>query len=316
MFVSPPRLVAQPHAPMRAGGVAMLSPLPDFDIQIAQTPLEGGVDLGILSLMTATSLFGSTFGFGDGILAIPLLALIFGIDVAQAAPLQTVVSSCLGLLILFVDAKEEAQADTATAKIGRYGESLLLFLAAAVGVPAGVQVLVNVDPGLIRGVVGVVLLSYGAWALSTGGGEGVGDEDGAVDMPSADAEVASETWPVRALPFGLVAGALCGAVGEPGPVAILYGQLQQWSPLVLRGMLARFFLPVQLVTLREFSEQGLLTDGVLEQSACTLPSVVLACLLGTRLNRAFDPNRFTVAVDALVVCLGGVCLYSGYAGIA
>ena len=37
-------------------------------------------------------------------------------------------------------------------------------------------------------------------------------------------------------------------------------------PLVLRGMLARFFLPVQCVTLREFYVQGLLTDGILEQS--------------------------------------------------
>ena len=45
----------------------------------------------------------------------------------------------------------------------------MLFAAAAVGVPFGVQVLVSVDPGLIRAVVGCVLVLYGAWALATGG---------------------------------------------------------------------------------------------------------------------------------------------------
>jgi uncharacterized membrane protein YfcA len=300
-----------------------------FAFDLATTPLQGGVDLGVLSLMTTTSLFGATFGFGDAIIAIPLLALLFNVEVAQAAPLQTIVSSCLGVLILLVDAQGEASGRSG-AKIGRYGESLVLFAAAAVGVPFGVQVLVSVDPGLIRAVVGCVLVLYGAWALATGGelAEATESSDAtpiprggdssagdAADDAAAAASGADWALPPTALPFGLVAGSLCGAVGEPGPVAILYGQLQKWPPLVLRGMLARFFLPVQCVTLREFYVQGLLTDGILEQSLASLPSVVVAVAIGTKLNRAFDPARFATAVDGLVVGLGCICLYSAFAGV-
>lgn len=286
--------------------------------EMAVTPLSGGLDLDILSLMTLTSLFGATCGFGDGIIAIPLLALLCGIDVTQAAPLQTVVSSCLGVCILLVDAWTEARAAAAGVggeRIGRYGESLLLFATAALGVPAGVQTLVSVDPGLIRAVVGAVLVAYGVWAiLQSADGEAAPAGGSPTAVPAAESSIAAPApwdWPLRSIPYGLVAGALCGAVGEPGPVAILYGQQQRWSPVVLRGMLARFFLPVQLVTLREFAAQGLLTDGILEQSLYSLPSVVLAVLIGTRLNRALDPDKFTTAVDGLVVGLGGVCLYSG-----
>ena len=80
----------------------------------------------------------------------------------------------------------------------------------------------------------------------------------------------------------------------------------------MRGMLARFFLPVQLVTLHEFYELGLLPEPILIQAAATLPCAIFAVVIGTQLNRAFDPKRFSTAVDAIVVALGCLCLYSGY----
>jgi len=277
---------------------------------IAEAPLDAGIlapglDMGVLALMTLTSLFATTFGFGDGILAIPLLALVFGMDVVEAVPLQTMVSSGLGGLILLSDGIGAASG-VPQEKIGRFGESLLLFAAAAAGVPFGVEVLLELDPNVIRGAVGVVLIAYGLWALSTDSSEAASSQ--ANETGSTQPVV----WPLRALPFGLAAGSLCGAVGEPGPAAILYAQLQSWSPIVVRGMLARFFLPVQMVTLVDFAAQGLLTPGIIQQALCSLPSLVLAVLVGTKLNRSFDPARFATAVDGIVVGLGCVCVYSGF----
>ena len=48
------------------------------------------------------------------------------------------------------------------------------------------------------------------------------------------------------------------------------------------------------------------------EAAAPLPCAIFAVVIGTQLNRAFDPKRFSTAVDAIVVALGCLCLYSGY----
>ena len=287
---------------LELGSDVPLATAPLLEFSFADVPLQGGIFPGLLLLMTATSLFASCFGFGDGVIAIPMMALLFGIDAPQAAPLQTVVSSALGVLILLVDIL-----DGKINQIGRWRESLALFMAAAVGVPLGVNALVTLDVGLLRAAVGAILIGYGGWALST-------DDD---DLEAVEeAKAAANMWPPpRVLPFGLAAGSLCGAVGEPGPLAIVYGSTRKWDAPTMRGMLARFFLPVQLVTLNEFAGRGLLGEPILIQSVATLPFALLAVVIGTRLNRSFDPARFQTAVDAIVVALGGLCVYTGVVGV-
>ena len=220
------------------------SSLPIPDVQLASEPLTGGIFPGLLLLMTATSLFASCFGFGDAVIAIPMMALLFNIDAPQAAPLQTVVSSTLGILLLSIDAL-----DGKMAQVGRWRESALLFVAGAAGVPLGVNALVTLDAGLLRSGVGVILVAYGVWTLFLGGGEGRESEDGVVviedgvaieDDAAGEGGVAAGAGfsPLRALPFGMAAGSLCGAVGEPGPLAIVYGSTQVCSCPIALGLVA------------------------------------------------------------------------------
>jgi len=119
----------------------------------------------------------------------------------------------------------------------------------------------------------------------------------------------------KALPFGLAAGFLGGAVAEPGPVAVVFGQFQSWSPQTTRAMLTRFFLPIQCVLLASYSSNGLLTDQVIMQAVAATPGVFAGVGLGTYLNRRIDSTAFTSAVTLIVIALGGLSLFSAVSGV-
>jgi uncharacterized membrane protein YfcA len=287
--------------------------------RLAEQPLDGGVDLGILGLQMGATLFAACFGFGDAVIAVPLLILWYQLSLVQAAPLVTCVSTFLGVVVLLSDTLEGR-----TQAIGRWKESALLLSSAALGVPLGVHALQEVEPILIRAAIGAILIVYGSWSLASSARSNRDDDDAegvgrAAELGVADRGRQPETARSRgrglidllpALPAGFIAGGLCGAVGEPGPAAVVYGSLKNWRPDVLRGMLARFFVPVQLLAINEYAAQGLLSDGLLEQAAYTMPGVLCSAYVGTKLNRAFDAAAFGRIINAIIVVLGVASLYS------
>ena len=101
--------------------------------------------------------------------------------------------------------------------------------------PLGVDALQSLEPYAIRGFVGAFLVGYGAWDLwrdkETSGEAGV-------DEASAGALA-------EAVPYGVAAGFLGGAIAEPGPVAVVLSNKRRWSPPTTRAMLVRFFIPAR-----------------------------------------------------------------------
>ena len=71
---------------------------------------------------------------------------------------------------------------------------------------------------------------------------------------------------------------------------------------------------MQCIALANFQEQGLWSVNIIEQAVATLPSVVVAVAIGTAFNRRVDPSKFATAIDAIIVVLGGVCLFSALGG--
>ena len=245
------------------------------------------IDGGVLALQALTSLFASIFGFGDALLAMPLLAIFFHMQVSTAAPLVSVVSTAMivGNLALDYSKSEEEP------PVGRWRETGFLLAGAAAGVPLGVQALTTVDPDIIRGVVGVCLIAFGAQKLMKSEVQG----DGKVDLLSV------------VVPFGFVAGFLGGAVAEPGPPAVVLSRLARWDAVTTRAMLFRFFLPVQALAIADFTNHGLLTPMIWHQAIATLPFVAIAVALGTILNRRIDAALFENIVACLVLGLGLFC---------
>ena len=305
-FVVDPTLLAD--APTAALDIlrdaAVLAPtldiLPPATYQDEVFASLGAVDMRIALLQAGASLFAAVFGFGDAIIAMPLLALLFGVEAVRAAPLVVSVSFCMSLANTSVDIQSGAQRAA-----GRWTTSLALLGGAVIGVPLGVRALVTVPPYAIRGCVGALLLAYGS-----------------LNFYVARAETADAAAPARdegslaalavAFPFGLAAGFLGGAVAEPGPAAVVLGQARRWTPPTLRCMLLRFFLPVQVLSLMEFQKAGLIDAATAAQALVALPLVAVAVVGGTKINRTVDPDDFSEILAVLVLVLGCLCASSAY----
>jgi len=251
------------------------------------------VDGGILVLQFLTSLFASVFGFGDALLAMPLLAVVFGMDASTAAPLVSVVSTAMIAANLAVDAKS-GQMRT----VGRWKTSLGMLSGAALGVPLGVRALVAIDPDIVRFLVGFVLIFYGLLKLAPSTTE---------NLQQREFSSKEEVDLFLIVPFGFLAGFLGGAVAEPGPPAVLLSQIANWSPITTRLLLFRFFLPVQVLAIADYNENSLLTPFVYHQAIATLPIVALAVAVGTKLNRKIKPDLFSELVAAIILLLGIFC---------
>lgn len=285
---------------------AVLADAPTLDILPPATYQDevfaslGAVDMRIALLQAGASLFAAVFGFGDAIIAMPLLALLFGVEAVRAAPLVVSVSFCMSLANTSVDIQSGAQRAA-----GRWTTSLALLGGAVIGVPLGVRALVTVPPYAIRGCVGALLLAYGSLNLYVARAE-TGDA-----APAAQDEGSLAALAV-AFPFGLAAGFLGGAVAEPGPAAVVLGQARRWTPPTLRCMLLRFFLPVQVLSLMEFQKAGLIDAATAAQALVALPLVAVAVVGGTKINRTVDPDDFSEILAVLVLVLGCLCASSAY----
>src|SRR5687768_13659036 len=127
----------------------------------------------------------SMTGFGFGLVAVPLMTLFL----APSAAIPIIVIEGLALnLIMLAQGYRRA----------RLGSLSSLVIAGLAGVPAGVWLLSNTDPGTLRVYIGVLMLAAGV-----------------VFASGVRVRVANER--LAAIPVGLASGVLGGSVSMPGP---------------------------------------------------------------------------------------------------
>ncbi len=222
-------------------------------------------------------LFFSTFvrsalGFGDALIAMPLLVLLVG--VRTATPLVAFAASTIAVTIL---AGSWRQADLRIA--------WRLILSSLVGIPLGLFFLKNAPESIVKAVLGAVLILFGLYSLIR------------PRLPTLRSEQ-------LAYPFGLLAGVLGGAYNTNGPPVVIYGTLRGWSPESFRATLQAYFFPTGLMILIGHGLAGLWTPTVLRLYAWALPAILLAVLLGGRLNRVVSQGQFNRVVYVFLVVIG------------
>jgi uncharacterized membrane protein YfcA len=225
--------------------------------------------LGVLFLTTFTR---SAFGFGDALLAMPLLTLIIGIQ--TATPLVALVATTISLAILVeswrsVDLKA----------------SWRLVLSSILGIPLGLWLLRAAPESIVKAALGVLLIGFGLYQLI---------------RPRFPA--LQQQWP--AYLFGLVAGVLGGAYNTNGPPVIIYGTLRRWSPERFRATLQSYFFPTGLFILAGHGLGGLWTPSILRLYLYSLPVLLLAVLVGSKVNRIIPGEQFHRAVYAFLIVVG------------
>ncbi|QNN53917.1 sulfite exporter TauE/SafE family protein [Nocardioides mesophilus] len=231
----------------------------------------------VVLIVFVGALTRATFGFGEALVAMPLLALL-PIGLPTAASLIAIVSLTLAVIGI----------------VGGSGQVdrkvlLRLCLGAVLGVPLGVALVLLVPERAVAAALGCFLVGYGWYAATSHRPAG-----------TAPLEVA---WPV-----GVVAGGLGSAYGFHGIPVVVYGTRRGWSPAMFRETLHVFFLVAGVLVVSGQAIGGLWSDELPLLVAVSLPVVGLAALLGRALHARIPVDRFQRSVHLLVLVLGVVLL--------
>jgi uncharacterized membrane protein YfcA len=235
-----------------------------------------------LTLLVVAVLFGATLlrsalGFGEALIAVPLLAFVLPIQVA--APIAVLVSITVAAVVVAQDWRHV-----------HVRSAVRLVLSTLIGIPLGLLLLRSVSEPIVKGVLGVVVAGFAVFALRSRGAYELTDDR-------------------LAWLFGVIAGVLGGAYGMNGPPLVVYGALRRWSPERFRATLQGYFLPASVMGMIGYWAAGLWTPSVSHYYLLSLPTALLAIALGRVINRRFDARRFFVVVHAgLAVSGAGLVL--------
>jgi uncharacterized protein len=239
----------------------------------------GSESVFVVCILFAATLVRSAFGFGEALLAVPLLALLMPIE--TAAPIAVLVSITVAAIIALQDWR----------KIHVRSAAWLIFPTLP-GIPLGLLLLTAVPSPVVKSLLAAVILAFSGYSL----------------LSSRRGELKDDRL---AWIFGFTAGVLGGAYGMNGPPLVLYGSLRRWQPQYFRATLQAYFLPASLAGLWGYKVAGLWTSTVDRHYLISLPFVILATLLGRVINRRMDSGRFLIYVHgALIVIACGLLLQS------
>ena len=216
--------------------------------------------LPVLAVIFLATVIRSAFGFGEALVAVPLLALIIPVEVA--APVAVLVSVTVAGLVLVQDWREV-----------HAGSAGRLILSTLFGIPFGLLLLTTVAEPVVKAVLAAVIIAFSVYRL--------------VGRSRFELEDDRLAWL-----FGFGAGVLGGAYGMNGPPLVAYGALRRWSPERFRATLQGYFLPASLVGMVGYWVAGLWVPAVTRYYLTSLPVVLAATVLGRVLNRRMDGRRF------------------------
>ncbi|MBF6567907.1 MAG: sulfite exporter TauE/SafE family protein [Candidatus Binataceae bacterium] len=232
--------------------------------------------LQVLAVLFVASLIRSTFGFGEALVAVPLLALMIPLEVA--APVAALVSITVASLVIVQD-WSEIHARSA----------MWLVLSTLIGIPVGLLLLTMVAEPIVKAILACVIIGFSAFSLLNKGQYQLSNDRTA--------------WL-----FGFSAGVLGGAYGMNGPPLVIYGTLRRWSPQHFRATLQGYFLPASLAVMGGYWLAGLWTPAVTRYYLLSLPAVMIAVLVGRSLNRRMRGPSFLVYVHSGLAVIGAILL--------
>jgi len=239
------------------------------------------IDLVVLGVIALAVLVRSTFGFGDALVAMPLLVIV-GRDHQSATALVAAVSLVTAATIFAIDRQRTRLATGTWVLVGTALPGLCLglwFLETA-----SVSLLIRFLGGTVVcvGLLGV-LVDPRRWRIT------------------------DRVAPV----FGLVAGCLGGAFNVHGPPLVVFGTARSWPPDVFRSTCQAYFLVTGLLLVGGHGLAERYTPEILVQMLVCLPVVAGAGWLGGHLNRRLPIESFRRVVYGMLVLLGLFLLTNG-----
>jgi uncharacterized protein len=234
--------------------------------------------LHVLLVVFFATLIRSTFGFGEALIAVPLLALTIPIEIA--APLAVLLSITIAAVVVVQDWRKIHIRSTGW-----------LLAPTFVGIPLGVWLLTSAHQQIVKAALGIVIVAFSGYSLLSA-------RLGA-KPPELDRD--SRPW---LLGCGFLAGVLGGAYGMNGPPLVLYGAMRRWSPQHFRATLQGYFLPASIVAMIGYGLAGLWVPAVTHYFLLSLVVALPTIFLGRALNHRLRGDAFLEIVHSGLVCVG------------
>lgn len=242
--------------------------------------IASAISLSATTILVLAVLFLATFirsalGFGEALVAVPLLALVLPVQVV--APIAVLVSITVAAFVLIKDWRE-----VHLHSAGR------LIVSTMLGIPLGLLLLKTVPESIVKAILGSFIIGFALYSL-------------------AGRKPQLETDRLAPL-FGFVAGVLGGAYGMNGPPLVIYGVLRRWTPVQFRATLQGYFLVASLVGVAGYAVTGLWTRTVTRYFLLSLPFAILATVLGHAAHRRLSNARFLACVNIGLGLIGALLL--------
>ena len=232
----------------------------------------------VLLVLFLATFIRSALGFGEALIAVPLLALTLPVQVA--APLAVLVSITVAVVVVIQDWRN----------IHVHSAGWLI-VSTLFGIPIGLWLLKTVSESIVKSILGVFIIVFAIYSLA-----------------GRKPELHSD----RLAPlFGFAAGILGGAYGMNGPPLVVYGLLRRWQPTQFRATLQGYFLIASIVGMLGYALTGLWTRTISNYFLLSLPLALLAIFLGRAVHRRLSSSRFLICVNIGLALIGVLLLKQG-----
>ncbi|MCU7834391.1 MAG: sulfite exporter TauE/SafE family protein [gamma proteobacterium symbiont of Taylorina sp.] len=227
-------------------------------------------------ILTAFTVRGIT-GFGSGLIAIPLLALMFPVSIA--VPL-------LGIL-------DYISALTHGIKLRsdiRWKQILPLFPFSLLGVVSALYLFNTVDALLLKKSLGIFIIIYAIYSLLT-------------IKPHTHKSI---FW---AIPGGIFGGLIGALFGTGGPFYVIYLQLQGLTKATFRASIAIIFLLDGSARIIAYSMNGFYTRDIILLILVSLPIMMLGMYIGEHVHTNISQQTMRKGIGVLLLLSGSALIW-------
>ena len=232
----------------------------------------------IYVILFVSTFIHSTLGFGQALIAMPLLAMV--VELKTATPLVAFVLMTIAAVILL---RNWRAVDL--------GAVWRLVLSSCLGVPVGLFLLKGVPEEQMKVFLGIVVILFSLYNLANR------------HLKIIDPRRVSGGSGIVYL-FGFFAGVLGAAYNTSGLVITIYATLRDWSPDRFRSTLQSYFVFTGVLILAGHGLAGLWTPYVLRLYVSALPLVLVAIFIGGKLNRFIPQGQFDGYVNVGLLLMG------------
>lgn len=240
--------------------------------------------LYVLAVVFVATLIRSAFGFGEALLAVPLLAL--RIPITVAAPLAVLVSITVAAVVVAQDWRHI-----------HFRSAGWLVFSTVFGIPLGLAILTRADARVVKALLAVIIVAFSIYSLA--------------GRRKLELKTDRRTW---LLGCGFCGGILGGAYGMNGPPLVVYGAMRGWSAQHFRATLQAYFLPASLISMGGYWLAGLWVRPVTHYYLFSLPLIVVGILVGRAVNRRLAGDVFLRCAYIGLVGIGALLLAQALRG--